>query len=324
MTTPYRLRLPGVLGLWTAGIALGALSVGCGLILSVDYEDATIDRNGPTAGEGGVAGPCVPRACGGDECGLVDDGCQGVMTCNTCPVGSECKAGRCRCRGKTCPGLGAVCGTFDNGCGTNKALECGSCTMAQQGCTDNGQCTCQPRACPDGGGGVASCGNAPSGCGERYVCGATCLPLPDPGAPDASVPGFCGGGGQNLCGASKCIPVACVPGECGQKSNGCDDVLSCGQCEAGVCGANGVANQCGCEKTTCARLGLGCGSAPDGCGGTLACGTCEAPETCAPTGSCDCAKIELAVACARKSCGHAPDGCRSFHVCGPACPDVGP
>lgn len=324
MTSPSRLRLPAVLAIWGAGIALGALSVGCGLILSVDYDDATIDRNRSGAADGGFSGPCAPRACAADECGLVDDGCQGVMTCNACPSGSECNAGRCRCRGQTCPERSAVCGTFDNGCGTSKALECGTCTVAQQGCTDDGQCKCQPTACPDGGAAVA-CGNAPSGCGERYVCGPVECPLiPNETDPDASVPGICGGGGQNLCGAAPCVPVACAPGECGQKSNGCNDVLACGECEAGVCGANGIANQCGCEKTSCARLGLTCGPAPDGCGGMLDCGGCEAPETCGAAGSCGCAKTDRNVACAGKTCGYAPDGCRSFHVCGPACPYAGP
>ncbi len=319
-----RLRVPAVLTVWAVGLGLGALTVGCGLILGVDYDDAAIKRRSPGAlDDAGPVGECVVRACGGDECGLVDDGCNGVMVCSDCTGGSVCTAGRCRCASETCADRGAVCGTFDNGCGGKKALECGVCTVAQEGCTDDGKCRCQPRACPDGGPGAVSCGTAPSGCGERYVCGiasAACPDDPDAGA-DAARP-TCGGGGQNLCGTQPCLPVACTPAECGKKSNGCDDVIDCGNCEAGVCGANGVANQCGCEKATCARLGRECGSVDDGCGGTLECNACEAPEICSPSGTCGCTKIEPAVACAGKTCGYASDGCRSFHACGPACPDA--
>lgn len=309
-----------VIALWAGGLALGALSVGCGLVLGLDYGDANVTRTPPGGAlDGGFAGDCAPRACGADECGFLDDGCGGVLHCNGCDDGASCRAGRCRCNGSTCLRRGAVCGTFDDGCGG--ALECGACTIAQEGCTSEGQCRCQPRPCPDGGAGAIACGSAPSGCGQPYVCGADC-----PGTPDGDggvIPSFCGGGGQNLCGPAACVPVACEPGECGQKSNGCDGVLECGECDGGVCGANGIANQCGCEKTTCARLGRTCGTAPDGCGGILQCNDCEAPETCSDAGSCSCTTIDPAVACAGKTCGFASDGCRGYHPCGPACPDGG-
>src|SRR5690348_15917491 len=36
----------------------------------------------------------------------------------------------------------------------------------------------------------------------------------------------------------------------------------------------------GCQKKTCAQLGVNCGPQGDGCGGSIDCGTCKAPETC--------------------------------------------
>lgn len=293
---------------------LGALSVGCGLLLGVDYDEAGIDRRGRQS-DGGFTGPCVPRACGTEECGLLDDGCGGVMTCSTCTDGRECVAGRCRCGGPNCQERGASCGPIDDGC--KKILECGSCTVAQYGCGSDNTCTCLSRGCPDGGAGAVGCGTAPSGCGGEYVCGVDSTACPE--VPDSGIPSFCGGGGQNVCGPTPCVPVACQPGDCGKKSNGCDDVLDCGGCDGGVCGAEGQANRCGCEKTSCARLGLSCGTVSDGCGGTLACGECEAPEQCSVAGRCECAPNDPVQACAGKTCGYASNGCRSFHVCGPPC-----
>ena len=316
MSSPRRLRVPSVLAAWVAASMLGALSVGCGLLLGVDYDEASIDRSGGRQTDGGFEGPCVPRACGADECGLLDDGCNGVMTCSPCSNGRECQAGRCRCGGPSCKERGAECGTLDDGC--KRTLECGVCTVAQHGCNEN-VCTCNGRGCPDGGPGTVSCGSAPSGCDGVYVCGVepgACPQEPDAGFEAVSV---CGGGGQNLCGTAPCQPVGCSPGDCGKKSNGCDNVIDCGGCDGGVCGANGEANRCGCEKNTCARLGLSCGSVPDGCGGTLECGICEAPEQCGASGRCECIPSDRVQACAGRTCGYASNGCRSFHECGPPC-----
>lgn len=316
-----RYRSSSVLAAWAAASALGALSVGCGLLLGVDYDEAAIDRAaGPGRDDATTSGgACAPRACGTNECGLLDDGCGGTITCSACAPGSECVAGRCRCNGDTCRDRGVVCGPFDNGCPLSP--QCGTCTVAQYGCTSEGSCRCLPRACPDGGADAIPCGTAPSGCGERYVCGVGADECPFDGDPeDGGVRMTCGGGGQNFCGTAACARVECQPGECGQKSNGCDDVLDCGGCDAGICGANGIANQCGCEKDTCPRLGIQCGTVSDGCGGMMSCGECEAPELCSPAGTCECQKNDPVQACAGKTCGYASDGCRSFHVCGPPCP----
>ena len=65
MTPTPRMRLPAVAAVWAAGIALGALSVGCGLILSVDYDDATIKRGSSVGeGDGGGSGACTRPAAG--------------------------------------------------------------------------------------------------------------------------------------------------------------------------------------------------------------------------------------------------------------------
>lgn len=316
-----RFRLSSVLAAWTGACVLGALCVGCGLLLGVDYGDADVDRRAGAGRDGGPLDPtCQPRACATGECGLVDDGCNGTMTCSPCADGNECYAGRCRCNA-TCRDRGAACGVL-SGC-SGVTLHCGECTLAQQACGTN-TCTCVPHSCPDGGPDAIPCGTAPSGCGERYVCGATADGCPFVGDPDAGgVQTVCGGGGANFCGPTPCTRVECQPGECGQKSNGCDDVLECGGCDAGVCGANGQANLCGCEKATCERLGIGCGVVSDGCGGTMSCGECASPEVCSPAGRCECQKNDPVQACAGKSCGYAADGCRSFHVCGPPCADAG-
>src|SRR6266511_104556 len=61
----------------------------------------------PGAGTGGSAGTgggpdgggCIPLTCEDlhAECGMVPDGCDGVLTCGTCEVGSCGGAGRNKC-----------------------------------------------------------------------------------------------------------------------------------------------------------------------------------------------------------------------------------
>lgn len=62
---------------------------------------------GQSCGAGGVPGKCGGAECGpgsccpvtcaqhGAECGVVGDGCGGVLDCGTCPAGKACDAGLC-------------------------------------------------------------------------------------------------------------------------------------------------------------------------------------------------------------------------------------
>ena len=51
------------------------------------------------------------------------------------------------------------------------------------------------------------------------------------------------------------------------------------------CSGGGVANACGCTKTTCQAQGKNCGQISDGCGGSLDCGSCSGLNTCGGGGT---------------------------------------
>lgn len=323
---------------WALGGVSGALVVGCGLLIGLDNDGAVVaEPNSSSSGGGGAdGGPICGRACAPDECGLIDDGCGNAIECPGCGGdGFQCVAGRCRCDQISCESAGYECKVLAGRC--NVAVQCGECTRASYKCTDERDadgkiirqyCACRTTKCPDGSVQYPACGNASNGCNGTLICGSSSCPSYDDPNGQGVIDGVCGGGGApNLCGPAPCVPIACEPGDCGRKSNGCDDVLECGECAPGdagvpmVCGANGVANRCGCEKRDCGRLGYTCGTVDDGCGGRLECGTCDAPERCdETTHQCACTKTDLAQACAGKTCGYAPDGCRGMHVCGPPCP----
>ena len=90
--------------------------------------------------------------------------------------------------------------------------------------------------------------------------------------------------------AKVCAPVACpTDQDCGWASDGCGNLISCGNCPSGeACGVGNppVANKCGkgpqnCVPTTCAAQGLECGPAADGCGNKIAsCGECAVGDLC--------------------------------------------
>lgn len=204
------------------------------------------------------------------------------------------------CRPKTCPELGASCGTESDGCG--KALDCGACTTAGEVCVQK-KCQCQPKTCEARG---AECGTVPDGCGNKYDCGSCAT---NPAGPN------CGGAGPNKCGTGVCTPLTCA-GLCGQVSDGCGAILDCPGCPAPqICGGGGTANVCGCSPTTCATQGKNCDSIPDGCGGSLSCGTCSTPDSCGGGGApnvCGCTPLT----CADVECGNVADGCGGIVRCG--------
>lgn len=117
-------------------------------------------------------GGCLPRTCVslGAHCGLLGDGCGGLLNCGTCPPGqtcggngvaNECGGADAGCVRRTC--LPAVCGLVDDGCGGR--INCDACPSwhcipSQAGCpatlpTDGDACaplaqTCayEVRCCP--------------------------------------------------------------------------------------------------------------------------------------------------------------------------------
>jgi len=72
---------------------------------------------------------CVPTTCQAANvaCGVLNDGCGGVLSCGSCSAGQTCTPqGQCvSCRPATCASLGRQCGAVPDGCGG--LLQCGSC-----------------------------------------------------------------------------------------------------------------------------------------------------------------------------------------------------
>lgn len=106
---------------------------------------------------------CVPTTCqaAGAQCGIVQDGCGGTLSCGSCSGGLNCGAqtpnqcGEGQCTPLSCSAIGAQCGVVDDGCGN--ALNCGGCT---------GTDTC-------GGGGVPNqCGGAATVAWSKVATGS--------------------------------------------------------------------------------------------------------------------------------------------------------
>ncbi len=198
---------------------------------------------------------CLDGACHAKVCEPSLPYCQGdvVLVCDELgsgPVGEtvDCTAkdevcinGYCVCIPDSCDSLGAVCGSFEDGCGN--PLECGVCGKGLT-CVA-GQCVC----IPDCTGKV---------CGSDG-CDGTC--------------GSCPAGKSCVAGECVCIPQSCTDAgvECGTAADGCGDTMDCGTCPLpGFVCFNG---KCACVPN-CA--GKECG--PNGCGGE--CGTCNPGFAC--------------------------------------------
>jgi hypothetical protein len=209
--------------------------------------------------DGGTDG-CTPLKCAdvGANCGVIGDGCGGMIDCGqTCPMGQTCGGagqtnvcGTPPCTPKTCADLGFDCGPAGDGCGGQ--LDCGqTCPTPGDTCGGGGQSgvcghgtMCMPKTCQQLG---INCGPAGDGCGGQLDCGSTC--------PAGQT---CGGGGQSgVCGAPPCTPTTCAAqgANCGAIADGCNGILQCGTCSGGqVCGAS-MPNVCG-STTTCTNLCL--------------------------------------------------------------------
>lgn len=300
------------------GKTCGTITDGCGGTIQCGANDGKPEcPAAQTCGGGGAnkcgTSICVPKSCAqlGDDCGLVDDECSGVLNCGVCPTGSTCGGAgtknKCGCVADNVAACkGKQCGTVTNNCG--KAVDCGTCAAGTTcGIETPNQCGCKKSTCAGLG---LQCGSAPDGCGGTVVCSA---------CPAGQV---CGGGGTpNSCGGNACVPTTCAAAgkNCGTISNGCDASLDCGTCNVPgeKCGGAGTANVCGCTKTTCDILGKNCGSVSDGCGGTLSCGNCVSPSVCGGGGVTNvCGCVKTTCAAQGKDCGSIADGCGGTISCG--------
>jgi hypothetical protein len=266
-----------------------------------------------------------------DACGLLPDGCGGVVDCGGCASGNYCDGQTCRpnnCTPATCASLGFNCGSPPDGCGgiarnAQGQQGCGDCGGNPQNCGLGGPgicgtSSCTPRtraqACP-----TNSCGLVGDGCGGAIDCG---------GCATGQV---CGGGGANRCGASSCTPLsrtaACSGLNCGLVSDGCGGTVDCGSCIApDSCGGGGSPNVCGhpaCTplSQTQACQGLQCGFTSDGCGGAINCGTCPNGGTCGGAGPNLCGASCSPTTCEAQGaeCGAISDRCGGIVQC-PNCP----
>lgn len=257
------------------------------------------------------------EACPG-KCGSVEDGCSGVIACNSSNGGLDCGADEVcggydgnlqpntcvaqpTCTPQTCAELGIRCGPAGDGCGSvlDCTAETGGCPGSQVCGTgaESGQCvepSCTPNvievAC------AGTCGIVDDGCGSQLDCEANATT-------QCPVGETCGGGGvPGECGATVgCTPTteaAACAGKCGVVPDGCGDAYTCTGSNGGVdcdalggesCGGGGVSNECGappCVPLTTAEAcpNVGgfdtCGSQPDGCGEVIDCGSCGAGQQC--------------------------------------------
>lgn len=306
----------------------GPIADGCGRL--IDCGSCTMD--GESCGGGGLHNRCGspegnPEECPalltcddvGAQCGLVSNGCGGVLDCGGCDeAGESCGGGGThnRCGAPTCTRLTCDdvdpehCGPVGDGCG-GVLTDCGVTCQEPETCGGGGvydRCgeggwTCQPLelsvVCPAG-----ACGPASDGCGGQIDCGGCTGGL------------ICGGGSQaGVCGAPVCVARTCgqLNADCGEIPDGCGGTLQCGTCSVAgqTCGGSGVPNQCGapsCTPLTCQEQGIGCGLAGDGCGGQLDCGGCTNGDSCGGGG--------VASQCGRPSC--TPQTCQDVGAnCGP-------
>lgn len=214
---------------------------------------------------------CTPVDCAAPRCGVLDDGCGGVIDSgdSACQGLETCGAvfeNVCGCAPRvSCDPT--ECGPTPNGCGA--LLDCGLCAAGEE-CDAQNLCTqcVAPTCAPDQCGQLANpCGGPPIQCGR-----------------DCPADRVCGPG--NRC-VDSCAPNddVCAGRTCGQLPDGCGGIVVCPpgcdeqeSCEDGACIC----------RTTCADEGAECGVVEvNGCG-ELACGNCGAPRVCGAGNRCVC------------------------------------
>jgi hypothetical protein len=291
-----------------------SLFVGCSLGLD-DIPDPNADGGGS----------CKPRTCSGASanCGYITDNCGGIVFCGVCAAGEHCGSpdvGVNRCGTQTCTAkqCGSKCGLISNGC--DSVLACDTCTLPQTcgGGGDPEHCGCVPPTCAQAG---AECGYLTNPCGGAPIQCGEC----DSGQ-------TCGADGHlNKCGSGTCQPrPGCVADvDCGTVSDGCDGILTCGDCSVGPCGAS-TPHKCGCPPLDCGYRD--CGKVTDACGASKDCGSCALPEKCGGDASQGITGVPGLCTCIPKTCqslgancgSGLDDGCGGKLTCGPnTCPNAG-
>ena len=238
-----------------------ATSLSCASVDStaVPGPENDLSMSPPTLDLSGVGCGLVTCKSAGARCGLIGDGCGGVIDCGGCSAPAICGGGgkhfecggdaTCKPLGQAqaCGAYGATCGMASDGCGGT--VSCGSCT-APETCGGGGKAfacgtgggTCTPITCAMAG---ATCGLVGNGCGGTMLCGLCFTPQ------------TCGGGGvPGKCGAGMCKPRTCAAAgaTCGYVGDGCGGIINygggagtgCGVCTApAICGGSGIPNNCG-------------------------------------------------------------------------------
>jgi hypothetical protein len=120
------------------------------------------------------------------------------------------------------------------------------------------------------------------------------------------------------------VPKTC-DGSCGDKTDGCGNVLHCGGCGAGMVCGQLSANICNlCQPQQC-PANKQCGTTTDGCGGEANCGVCSAGETCINNLCCKpktCSDTDVRCDVTDDGCGHKLDcSCQAPYVCNPVSGD---
>jgi hypothetical protein len=219
----------------------------------------------------------------GASCGLVGNGCGGVLDCDQ---QAGCAAGEV--------------------CGLEEPFQCASAPDCEP---EDPQTAC-----------AGKCGYVSNGCGQQ-VDGGLIDCSEYGGACDEGT--VCGGSGvANTCAVGTCDPFsdadACGDRECGRATDGCDGSVDCGTCDAGSVCVDGYCELlCDPIPRVQACSGKSCGQVGDGCGGTYDCGSCDADEACGefdpfqcdPIPSATCIPFSADEACAGRQCGIVLDGC---------------
>jgi hypothetical protein len=182
------------------------------------------------------------------ECGVLPDGCEGVVECPPCEAGDTCGANgqmfMCGCEPNSCSSVGAECGEVEVGCGIDDVLDCGSCP-GDLDC-ENNRCVC-----PEGQDCDAGCGS----CADGEVCveGECCAPL-------------------FPCAENQCSPPGGLP-------DGCGGFVECHPCaDSEECELDPATVTFDCvDNCTCEAQGIECGTAAL-CGASQFCGLCGDPS----------------------------------------------
>ena len=301
-------------------------------------QDSSINPGPDAALDSRPSDGCAPVACsrsGTDYCGVICDGCGGLVDCPTdCGAGRVCNMDLHMCTSTTCVPLSAcqfgtgirVCGLVGDGCAG--VLNCGSCpagqTCEQNRCVGPGACTpltCTPASpyqdeqycgvIDDCCGRGLDCGGCRAGWGCRdHVCRSMgdCPPSTQCQSPGGAA--YCGTIGDGCGGGWDCPAICPQPGW---------------TCVQGLCvGSPDVCTKLTCEAPVRPRF---CGDIDDGCGGTLKCGT-QCPSRsfcvdglCVPDG--DCAHLASCKTDAQTYCGRIGDACIGTLDCSTDCPGDG-